>query len=399
MMILSKSEWSIFAPASLRSLFVKMGHKSIKIPFTLLYLSCLTIVISACDSSSADQPAVSSEAECAISDQLVINACDLPGDEIVNGGPGKDGIPALTNPPLVAADGINYLADSDRVIGMILDGKPVAIPHNILWWHEILNYDGATQNIAVTYCPLTGSSIVFDRAAIGGAELGVSGLLYQNNLIMYDRNEEEALWSQMLSGARCNSTKGFPLETVSHAEMSWAGWKAVHPDTQVLASNTGFNRNYTRYPYGDYEEINNSRLLFQMDEIDCRRPPKERVLGIPGDNGTALTFPFGMLDEMGEKVAIRTSFDGGEVLVLWDREKESAVAFRPFTQSGDGVNIEVRENQFVDEFTNSVFEVNGAGVEGELESEQLLGIDEAYVAFWFAWPAFHPQTQLFRTPS
>ena len=374
------------------------GATSLKLPLVSWYLFCLALFVVACDSSSTAFPESPSTADCAIGDQTVINACDLPSNQIVNGGPGKDGIPALTNPPLVAATGINYLADSDRVIGLILDEKPVAIPHNILWWHEILNYDGASQNIAITYCPLTGSSIVFDRAAIGGAELGVSGLLYQNNLIMYDRNEEEALWSQMLSGARCSSSKGFPLETISHVEMSWGGWKAIHPDTQVLSGSTGHSRNYTQYPYGDYEEVNNSRLLFQMDAVDCRRPPKERVLGIPGDNGSALTFPFGLLDEIGSRAIVRTSFNGNEVVVLWDRDKESAVAVRPWTKNGESVTLEVVNGGFVDTETNSVFEVNGQGIEGELAGEELQIIDEAYVAFWFAWPAFHPRTELFRIP-
>ena len=251
----------------------------VKLPVMGLCLCCLALIVAACDSSSAVVPETPSTIECAISEEPVINACDLPSSEIVNGGPGKDGIPALTNPPLVASDAVRYLAETDRVIGLILDDKPVAIPHNILWWHEILNYDGATQKIAVTYCPLTGSSIVFDREAIGGAELGVSGLLYQNNLIMYDRNEEEALWSQMLSGARCSSSKGFPLESVSHVEMSWGGWKAIHPDTQVLSASTGFSRNYTQYPYGDYEEVDNSRLLFQMDNIDCRAASEGACFG------------------------------------------------------------------------------------------------------------------------
>ena len=369
------------------------------VPRTGYYLIGLMLLVASCDSSSAVMPESPSTVECSITQEPVINVCDLPSDEIVDGGPGKDGIPALTNPPLVAAEEISYLAESDRVIGLILDGNPVAIPHNILWWHEILNYDGATQNIAVTYCPLTGSSIVFDRAAIGGAELGVSGLLYQNNLIMYDRNTEEALWSQMLSGARCNSSKGFPLATVDHVEMSWSGWRAIHPDTQVLSASTGFSRNYTQYPYGDYEEVNNDRLLFQMDTIDCRRPPKERVLGIPGENGTAMTFPFGLLDEIGPKARVSIVFEGELVMVLWDRDKQSAVAFRPWTENGVNIDIVITGDQFVDGDTGTVFEVNGMGIDGELAGEQLQVIDEAYVAFWFAWPAFHPQTELFRIPA
>ena len=361
-----------------------------------LFLLLAAFIFVACDSASGEEaPDNQPTAECTVSEQPVINACDLPDDEIISGGPPKDGIPALTNPPLVAANQASYLANTDRIIGLMLDGNPVAVPHNILWWHEIMNYDGVTDKIAITYCPLTGSSIVFDRTAIGGAELGVSGLLYQNNLIMYDRNETEALWSQMLTGARCNSSKGVTLTTVNHVEMSWGGWKELHPDTQVISGSTGFNRNYTQYPYGDYEIEDNSNVLFPMDNLDCRRPPKERALGIPGEDGTALTFPFGLLDEIGEKAVVKTNFEGQEVLVLWDRAKQSAVAFRPETESGVAVNIAVENGEFVDANSITVFGSDGMAIEGQLASQSLKAIDEAYVAFWFAWPAFHPRTMIF----
>jgi hypothetical protein len=115
------------------------------------------------------------------------NVCSIPQNLIFNGGPGKDGIPALTNPPMGrhGDPGIEYLDDQDRVVGFFLDGQATAIPLNIFWWHEIVNLTAGDGAVAVTHCPLTGSSIAFDRAAVGGAEFGVSGLLYKNNLVMY----------------------------------------------------------------------------------------------------------------------------------------------------------------------------------------------------------------------
>ena len=360
-----------------------------------IYIVLAAFLFAACDSSSGSDLEGPTTTQCAVSETSTINACELPQDEIFFGCSGRDCIPSLTDPTLVETTEISYLDDTDRVIGLMLDGKPTAIPHNILWWHEIINYDGTTDQIAITYCPLTGSSIVFDRAAIGGAELGVSGLLYQNNLIMYDRNETEALWSQMLTGARCNSSKGVTLATVSHVEMTWGGWKELHPGTQVIAGNTGFNRNYTQYPYDDYEIENNSDLLFPMENLDCRRPPKERALGIPGEEGSALTFPFGKLDEMGAKAVVKTNFEGQDVLVMWDREKRSAVAFHPETVEGAAVDISVQNDAFVDANTGSVFQLDGMATEGDLATQSLRSIEEAYVAFWFAWPAFHPNTMIF----
>ena len=105
--------------------------------------------------------------------------CIVPTDLFADGGVGKDGIPALTNPTLVEADRAGYLTDDSRVIGLVIDGSAIAVPHNILWWHEIVNFR-FSRSLAVTYCPLTGSSMAFNRLSSGGGEFGVSGLLFQN---------------------------------------------------------------------------------------------------------------------------------------------------------------------------------------------------------------------------
>ena len=131
--------------------------------------------------------------------------CEALRPELISGA-ARDAIPALTDPRLVGVGDptTNYLRGTDRVIGLEIAGEYIAVPHNILWWHEIVNFNEV--GLAVTYCPLTGSSMVFDRTAAGGAELGVSGLLFRNNLVMYDRSPSgvvETLWPQMLAGGRC----------------------------------------------------------------------------------------------------------------------------------------------------------------------------------------------------
>ena len=123
-------------------------------------------------------------------------------------GASRDAIPALTDPDMVAADDVlaGYMLPTDRVIGIKVGSDYLAFPHNILWWHEIVNV--RVLGLAITYCPLTGSSMVFSNTAAGGAQLGVSGLLFQNNLVMYDRSAsgvEESLWPQMLTVARCDT--------------------------------------------------------------------------------------------------------------------------------------------------------------------------------------------------
>ena len=316
--------------------------------------------------------------------------CTIPASEIFSGGPGKDGIPALTNPGMVAAGapGAEYLRDSDRVVGVVLSGQPMAIPLNILWWHEIVNLNVAGSQVAVTHCPLTGSSLVFDRGGAAGAEFGVSGLLYRNNLIMYDRSTQESLWPQMLRGAACGASSGRSLPMMASMEMSWAGWRSLHPGTQVVASATGFSRDYQRYPYGDYARTDNPQVLFPMGSVDGRRPPKERVLGIPGAAGHR-AYPFGELASLGSAGVAQGQGD----VVFWDGQRQGAMAYQ---RELDGVilTFQVLDGQIRDTGTDSVWRVDGVAVSGPLEGKRLTPLPEAYVAYWFAWAAFHPGTQI-----
>lgn len=323
-------------------------------------------------------------------------ACSIPESEIVDGGPGKDGIPALTNPRMTEAGtpAADYLDPDHRVIGIVVDGQPVAIPHAVGWWHEIVNLDLGDEKIAITYCPLTGSSLVFDRGAVGGAEFGVSGLLYRSNLIMYDRRTGESFWPQMARRARCGPSDGTPLDMVPSVEMTWAGWTELHPDTWVPAHDQTRGQNFAayRYPYGDYERIDNPSLLFPVPELDPRRPPKERVLGVPAGQG-GIAFPFGVLDEQGPTAVAHASSGGSPIAVFWDRERQSAVAYDRRV-GGQTLTFSVANGAIHDDQTGSRWRVDGLAVDGPLNGERLDAIAEAYVAFWFAWAAFHPSIQI-----
>jgi hypothetical protein len=318
-----------------------------------------------------------------------LNSCTVPTSEIFTAGP-KDGIPALTNPVMVGPDDprASYLLPDDRVIGLTVGDEVVAIPLNILWWHEIVNLDLEGRRLAVTHCPLTGSSLVFDRGSRGGVEFGVSGLLYRNNLVMYDRAAPESLWPQMSRGARCGSNAGEPLTMYPAVEMTWEGWRTLHPETGVVGSETGYSRSYTVYPYGDYDVPDNIELLFQM-EIDPRRPPKERVLGIPGRTA----YPFGELVQLGD-VGVTFDFD---FVVMWDGRRDAATAFRR-TVGEQMLTFRSEGGAIVDLETGSVWRVDGLAIDGPLEGERLPMIPEAYVAYWFAWATFEPSTSLWEAP-
>ncbi len=325
--------------------------------------------------------------------------CSIPTAEIFDGGPGKDGIPALVNPNLVSPDdpSLDYLLESDRVIGLEWNGNAVAVPLNVGWWHEIVNLDLAGLQVAITHCPLTGSSLAFDRAPAGGATFGVSGLLYQNNLIMYDRNQAESLWPQMTRGAQCGPRLGAALTMIPVVEMTWKGWWSLHPDTRVVAG--GGARNYRSYPYGSYDDVGNEQLLFPVRNLDRRRALKERVLGIPDGETGGIAFPFGALDAIGPVAAVHSALSGStEVVVLWDRAHASAMAYRPVAR-GQRLRFESRAGAIVDVETSSQWDVNGRARSGPLAGERLEPVAEAYTAFWFAWAAFHRDTQLWTETS
>ncbi len=323
--------------------------------------------------------------------------CTIPTDRIVSGCDGADCIPSIDgitpdDDRLRTVDDAEALADDNRIIGIVFDGQALAVPHNVLWTHEIVNVDEwGGRSFAVTYCPLTGSSLVFDRSAVDGAELGVSGLLFDNNLVMYDRRDERSLWPQMSRRATCGAEVGTPLESMPLVEMSWGRWRELHPGTKVVSDGRGFNRSY---PYGNYDPLApgntdaalDSDPLFDMPPLDDRRAPKERVLGLPNGSDGGVAVPFRELGEGGDVRVVTVASGGRQVTVFWNRDAQAARAFETSR------SFSVQNEQIVDDETGSVWSVEGRATEGQLAGTQLTTIDSSYVAFWFAWAAFQPQT-------
>lgn len=318
---------------------------------------------------------------------------------LADGGVGRDGIPALTNPafvPVENGDGTNYLSGDSRVIGVLVDGEWLAIPHNIMYRHEIVNLDRGSEQVAVTYCPLTGSALAFDRSSVNGAEFGVSGLLFQANLIMYDRSADDSLWPQMQGAAACGSRTGQSLVRLPVVEMTWDGWKNLFAGAPVVGVDPIDVDRYSVNPYGTvYEHHNNPDYLgFPIPRDDVRRPPKERVLGLPASGGAdPIAFPFLAMEARGRVGVYEFDYGGEPAAVFWDAGSFAAVALRPVV--GDQtLTFRVENDVIVDNETGSHWSVAGEAVEGSLEGGRLPGIAEAYVAFWLAWAAFHPGTEL-----
>jgi len=324
---------------------------------------------------------------------LDLSSCSIAQDE-VRIGAGIDRIPALTDPLLLEADAAGYLNSENRVIGIEVGTKAVAVPLKILWWHEIVNMEMEGVRFAVTYCPLTGSGIVFDRSDVFGASFGVSGLLMKNNLIMYDRRSNESLWPQMAQQSQCGLADGQRLFTLPAVEISWEGWRSLHPETSVLSDNTGFDRDYNFYPYGNYRDPDNETLIYDMP-IDRRLPPKEPVLGIPSGTG-GLAFPYSALDQ-GGAVNVVEAVDTTPIVVFWNRAYRVAMAYWLPENSGP-LTFEVRGDTIVDVETGSEWRIDGCSIVGPQRGRRLEPVRDAFVAYWFGWAAFYPDTDIWSGP-
>jgi hypothetical protein len=321
--------------------------------------------------------------------------CLIPQSQLVNGGPGRDGIPALNRPPAVPAAGADrFLRPEALVLGVDIGGQARAYPHNVFWWHEIVNDELGGRPIVLSYCPLTGSGMVYDPV-IGGQTLnfGVSGLLFDNNLVLFDR-ATDSLWSQMRVQSVCGTLSSTAPALLPVVQSTWAAWKALHPDTTVVSFDTGFQRNYNQYPYGNYDQLGDNSLLFPQSFLDPRRPMKELVLGVR-EGAAARAWPYGAL---GGRAAVNDTVAGRAVLVIFDRAGQLALAFDRDV-GGRRLSFEVVEGtQFPfhvqDRETGTLWDLTGSAAAGPLAGSRLNQV-ATYSAMWFAWASFNRDTELF----
>lgn len=316
----------------------------------------------------------------------------IPRNEVFDGGPGKDGIPALENPENKSANQITYLSDNDLVVGFQSDDQARAYPHKILDWHEIINDELNGKNVAVTYCPLTGTGIAWNRKINGEiTTFGVSGLLYNTNLIPYDRLTNSN-WSQIRLDCVNGSLLGDEIETYQMVETTWKTWKGMFPNSSVVTTNTGFSRNYAQYPYGDYKS-NDNKLLFPVTPNDDRIPKKERVLGLI-QNKKAKIYTFNLF-ENGTKI-INDQFEGLDLIVVGNKDKNFIAAFeknsngetRTFTVIDEGENI-------MQDDKGNKYNLFGTITEGVDKGEQLISTTTSFMGYWFSFGAFYANAEIY----
>lgn len=224
----------------------------------------------------------------------------IPLDEILSGGPGKDGIPSINNPLFISTQQAIEIEERETEgLSVVIDGEARFYPYTILVWHEIVNDTFGETPVAVTFCPLCGSGIVFDRKV--GDEIvtfGVSGYLWESNLLMFDRTTE-SLWSQAKGEAVVGKETGKKLEIIASDLISLQEFVTRYPEGSVLSRDTGHLRAYGFYPYGDYEQ--NDEYLFPVSSTDSQFDAKE-LLYVVQRGDTSIAFPRAALLQAGSAV-------------------------------------------------------------------------------------------------
>lgn len=273
----------------------------------------------------------------------------MPVQEIVAGGADKDGIPSLDYPQYVNAAEAKFLRGRERVLGIAFNGVHRAYPIKILNHHEIVNdvIDGTP--IVITFCPLCGTGMAF-RAEHNGQRLifGVSGLLFNNDVLLYDR-QSQSLWSQIMSEAISGPMRGTRLIAIAVSHTTWRDWRERHPDSQVLSADTGFRRDYEVDLYPDYAR--SSRVFFPLSAQSRAYRRKEMVLGLEIE-GRFKAYPFKELKR--GPAHFSDQWAGKRFDIQYDHRNRTA---RAIDRQGSEI--------------------------------------PTVLAYWFAWYAFHPDTAIY----
>ncbi len=328
----------------------------------------------------------------------------IPYNEIVSGGPPPDGIPPLDKPNFESIkDASAWLHDQSPVVALEINGEAKAYPLAILIWHEIANDVIGDTPVAVTFCPLCNSSIVFDRRVDGQVlRFGTTGNLHNSDLIMWD-DVTQSWWQQFTGQGIVGAYNETKLIMLPSQVVGFAEYAVQYPDGKVLSRETDFTRGYGENPYINYDS-STTPFLFS-GEVDKRLPATERVLAAL-IGGKAVAYPFSVLsfqkvinDRIGEEdvVAIwqpgaRSALDQTQIdasrdvgmAALYSRRLNNQVL--TFTADTEGL---IRDDQ-----TKSIWNIFGTAVDGELKGSQLeprFGVPN----FWFAWAAFHPETSIY----
>ncbi|GAB1420456.1 DUF3179 domain-containing protein [Anaerolineales bacterium] len=328
----------------------------------------------------------------------------VPMDDFVSGGIDKDDIRPINAPLFVAASDIKDLKDRSPVLVVEVNGEKRAYPLMVLTRHEIVNDTIQDRAIAVTFCPLCNSGIVYNRT-IEGQELqfGVSGNLRNNGLVMWD-NHSESWWQQFTGECLVGAYSGQKLEMIPSQIVGFGTLRQHYPDTAVLVGDEMMPDMHYEQNYLDYGD-SPSPLLF-TGEVDQRLAENERILaGWVGD--TIRAYPFSSLQN---KPLLQDQLGDKEVVIFWQAGASSsynladideaqdigmAAIFDRELADGRLLDFEWYYGKFMDKQTGSTWNIFGEATQGALKGQRLRPI-HASTYVWFAWSTFYPETDIYQ---
>ncbi len=376
-------------------------------------LLLLAVVVTACGGSTGESDSAGGAAAATGDEELGFSTegwktdfsnHSVPLTEFTSGGPPRDGIPPIDEPKYVGLDEAGEFLGEREPVMVVEEGREVrGYPLQIMVWHEIVNDELGGRPIAVTYCPLCNSSVVFDRR-VDGRELtfGTTGNLRSSDLVMWDR-QTESWWQQLTAEAVVGELTGERLEVLPSQILSFEDFRDRFPKADVLSRDTGFERDYGTTPYAGYDNVPEEQPFLLEGESDARLPPKTRVTALlEGDE--ALVIPF---DRLAEEPVVNEEIAGRPVAVFFDpevtsvldessiassREVGSAAAFDRRV-GGRTLTFSSTDGRIVDDQTGSEWDITGRAVAGPLADERLEPVrhDEQ---FWFALAAFVPDARI-----
>ena len=322
--------------------------------------------------------------------------------ELKSGGPPKDGIPAIDRPRFVSTSSAGAWLDAkEPVIVVEHENEARAYPLQILMWHEIVNDQIAGLPILVSYCPLCNSAVVFDRRIDGKAyDFGVSGMLRESDLVMYDR-QTYALWQQITGEAIVGDMTGVRLELVTSQTVSFKAFSRAFPDGLVLSRDTGYARPYGKNPYVGYEF--HDQTIMPVNPARKLKAPKDRLVTV-ARAGRTKAYPFPVLRKAR---VVEDSLDGAAYVVMYEKGTVTALDQSQIASSrdvgsvgvfsagldGQRLRFEKKGERIVDSNTGSSWNVLGMAVDGPLKGRRLRPVAHG-VYFAFAWLVFHPDTEI-----
>jgi len=270
--------------------------------------------------------------------------------DLIQGCFAKDCIPSIDHPKFIPASKAKWLKKDDIVFTIKHKGMVRAYPQKILNWHEFVNDKIGDYYFTISFCPLCGSAVGFIPKVNGIlTQFGVSGKLIHSDLVMYDRMEGN-LWQQITGEAIVGpaAKRNEKLEFIPIGTALWGDWKKQYPNTWVLSKDTGFDRDYERYPYGTYRK--NSELYFGIKNTNSTLPIKEMVYGVSlGKYSKA--YPQKLFeskkiiqDKLGPHNITLEKLPSGAIKIYYSKTKKEIVGVR---------------------------------------------------LFWFAWAAFYPETEIY----